>query len=325
MKKILVFGGCGYVGSRLVEKLLGLNYQVIVYDLLIFGNHLKPNKNLKVIKGDVRDIKKIETIVDEIHTVIHLACVSNDPSFELNPNLSYEINFKFFEELVKICKFKNIKKFIFMSSSSVYGIKDEDEVIETMSLKPLTDYSKYKAKCEEVLLKHYDENFCTTILRPATVCGFSPRQRLDLVVNILTNFGYHKKKIQVFGGDQLRPNIHIDDICDAMIYMDKDTTKNINGEIFNVGFENYKVSALANKVKDLLKNNIEIEYLKSNDNRSYHISSNKILSMTDFKPKKNISIAIEDLISAFDHGKLKNTFENEEFFNIKKMQSINLV
>ena len=325
MNEILVFGGCGYVGSRLVEKLLDKGFKVIVFDLLIFGNYLSAHENLKVIKGDIRDIKKIEKEIKTIDTVVHLAFISNDPSFELNPNLSFEINFKYFEPLVKLCKLKNAKKFIFMSSSSVYGVKDENDVVESMSLKPLTDYSKYKAKCEDVLLKYDDNNFCTTILRPATVCGFSPRQRLDLVVNILTNFGYHKKMIQVFGGNQLRPNIHIDDLCDAVMHIDSMESQFVKGEIFNVGFENYKVSELAEKVRDLLKNDIEILYKKTDDNRSYHISSQKIISKTNFRAKRNISVAIDDLINAFKNKKFQNTFENENFFNIKKMQSINLV
>lgn len=325
MKKILVIGGAGYVGSQLVLELLKKNYQVTVYDLMIYGNIFKEKlDNLSLVKGDVRDLNKLKDIVSLNDSIIHLACISNDPSFELNPKLGHEINYSCFEPLVKIAKDLGIKRFIYASSSSVYGVKEEKEVNEESKLEPLTDYSRFKAQCEEVLLKYSDNNFIATILRPATVCGFSIRQRLDLVVNILTNIGYHKKQIKILGGNQLRPNIHIDDMVGAYLHVLETDIQLIKNEIFNVGFENYTVENLAKMVKKNIGEEIKLLYEKTNDNRSYHISSKKICEKLGFLPKKNIEDGIKDLIFAFENKLLINTLENENFYNIKKMQSINL-
>ena len=218
MKKILITGGAGYVGSKLVPKLLDLNYQVTVLDLMIYGTDvLDQNENLKIIKGDIRDENLLEKILPTQDILIHLACISNDPSFELNPTLGKSINLDAFEPLVKLSRSKGISKFIYASSSSVYGIKTEKNVTEDMSLEPLTDYSKFKGDCEKILNKYKSDSFITTPIRPSTVCGYAKRQRLDLVVNILTNHAYHNRKIKVFGGDQLRPNVHIDDMVDSYI------------------------------------------------------------------------------------------------------------
>ena len=326
MQNILVVGGAGYVGCKLIPVLLEKKYNVTVFDLMIYGNNLpKKIKNLKVVKGDVRDISKLEEVLKKQDVVIHLACISNDPSFELNPRLGKEVNFDCFEPLVIASKKNGIKQFIFASSSSVYGIKNTPNVIEESSLEPLTDYSKFKAQCEEVLLSKTSADFLVTILRPATVCGYSPRQRLDLVVNILTNFAYHEKKIKIYGGSQLRPNIHIDDMVNAYICVLESEKKKVGNQIFNVGFENYSVETLANMVKKNVNENVDLEYHKTVDNRSYHINSDKISKELNFKPQKNISEAITDLIKAFDKKLLTNTFNNEEYFNIKKMQKINLV
>ncbi len=326
MKKIIVIGGAGYVGSQLVAKLLKDNYEVTVFDLMIYGNNLPSNdKKLRLVQGDVRDIQKLKKSLKNQDALIHLACISNDPSFELNPKLGQEINFDCFEPLVVTSKELGIKHFIYASSSSVYGVKDTPTVTEEASLEPLTDYSKFKAQCEEILLSHTNDNFIGTIIRPATVCGYSPRQRLDLVVNILTNHAYHKKKIKIFGGTQLRPNIHISDMVDSYLCLLKAEKKKISNQIFNVGFENYSVETLALMVQKNIKKKVELEYSESDDNRSYHINSDKIRTTLNFNPKKNIDEAIKDLITAFDKNILSNTFENEEYFNIKKMQKMNLV
>jgi len=326
MKKIFVIGGAGYVGSQLVPALLKNNYSVTVYDLMIYGKNFPINdKNLNIIKGDVRDISKLKKALYNHDAVIHLACISNDPSFELNPKLGKEINYDCFKPLVAASKETGIKHFIYASSSSVYGVKDIPDVTEKATLEPLTDYSKFKVQCEEILLSKTDSNFIGSVIRPATVCGYSPRQRLDLVVNILTNFAYHKKKIKIFGGTQLRPNIHINDMVDSYICLLKSDVKKISNEVFNVGFENHSVDTLAKLVKNNIKENVEIEYSKSDDNRSYHINSTKISDKLGFVPKKNINEAIKDLIDAFKKKSLTNTFENEDYFNIKKMQKINLV
>jgi len=325
MKKILVIGGAGYVGSQLVLELLKKNYQVTVYDLMIYGNVFKEKlDNLSLVKGDVRDLNKLKDIVSLNDSIIHLACISNDPSFELNPKLGHEINYSCFEPLIKISKDLGIKRFIYASSSSVYGVKEEKEVNEKSKLEPLTDYSRFKVQCEEVLLKYSDNNFIATILRPATVCGFSIRQRLDLVVNILTNIGYYKKQIKILGGNQLRPNIHIDDMVGAYLHVLETDIQLIKNEIFNVGFENYTVENLAKMVKKNIGEEVKLLYEKTNDNRSYHISSKKISEKLGFLPKKNIEDGIKDLIFAFENKILINTLENENFYNIKKMQSIKL-
>ena len=216
MKKIFITGGAGYVGAKLVPKLLSLGHQVTVLDLMIYGQEvLEKHSNLTIFKGDIRDVNLLKKIIPNHDILIHLACISNDPSFELNPNLGKSINLDSFEPLVKISKEENVKRFIYASSSSVYGIKDIKNVHEEVSLEPITDYSKFKAKCEKILNTYNDKNFSAVTIRPATVCGYSKRQRLDVIVNILTNVGFHKKEISVFGGDQLRPNIHIKDMVRA--------------------------------------------------------------------------------------------------------------
>ena len=324
-KNIFITGGAGYVGSALVPRLLTEGYKVTVLDLMIYGqNVIKPHKNLKIIKGDIRDQNLIKKNVVNTDAVIHLACISNDPSFELNKKLGQDINFKAFEPLVKISKESGIKRFIFASSSSVYGIKKEKNVNEEMKLEPLTDYSKFKAECEKVLKKYQSSDFTTVTIRPATVCGFAPRQRLDLVVNILTNLAYHKRSITVFGGNQLRPNIHIDDMVEAYLLLLKTPNNKFAGKTFNAGYENFSVEKLSLDVKSVIGDDVKLVFSKTDDNRSYHISSEKIRNELGFVPKKNIRDAAQDLKNAFEKKVLENTLENEIYFNIKRMKTLNL-
>tara|TARA_B100002019_G_scaffold293389_1_gene320672 strand:+ start:8164 stop:9147 length:984 start_codon:yes stop_codon:yes gene_type:complete len=325
MKNIFLIGGGGYVGSALVPKLLELGYNVAVYDLFIYGKEVLENhKNLSLIKGDVRDLKLLETKLKGFDFIIHLACISNDPSFELNPKLGKTINLDCFRPLVEIAKKQNIKRFIYASSSSVYGIKAEKNVIESLSLEPLTDYSKYKVECEKILNEYTSDNFETVIIRPATVCGYAKRQRLDLVVNILTNLAFNNRKIKVFGGEQLRPNIHIEDMADIYLKVLIADKNLVNGEIFNAGYDNFKVMDIALAVKDILGDDIIIETYPTDDNRSYHVSSEKIQKTLNFLPKYTIRDAIRDLKLAFMANKLPNSLEDSKYFNIKKMQEINL-
>ena len=324
MKNILITGGAGYVGAALVPYLLNKGYKIMVLDLMIYGKTLSQHPNLKLIKGDIRDENLLNKIIKNIDIVIHLACISNDPSFELNPELSKDINLNSFTPLVEISKKNNVKKFIYASSASVYGLKNEQNVHEEISIEPLTDYSRFKADCEKILLKYKSDNFITVVLRPATVCGYSPRQRLDLVVNILTNLAYHKREITVLGGEQLRPNIHIQDMIRAYELFIEIEDQKINGEIFNIGFENKTVNELAINVKKVIGEDVKIIRSVSNDNRSYHISSDKISKILMFKPKFTISDAINDLKNAFDNKLLTDTLDNENFYNIKKMKNINL-
>lgn len=322
---ILITGGAGYVGSVLTPKLLNCGHNVKVIDLMIYGSDvIESHKNLKKIKGDIRDKNLLKKNLENIDVVIHLACISNDPSFELNPDLGRSINLDSFEPLVKLSIEKKVKRFIYASSSSVYGLKSESNVHEEMSLEPLTDYSKYKAECEKILAKYSSDTFVTTTLRPATVCGYSPRQRLDVVVNILTNLAYHKREISVFGGDQFRPNIHIKDMVDSYLTLIDAPSKLINNQIFNVGFENKTVSELANLVKENVGDDVKLKIVDSDDNRSYHISSNKIQKILNFKPKFKISDAILELREAFKNDLLPNSLHDEKYFNIKTMQKINL-
>lgn len=217
-----------------------------------------------------------------------------------------------------------IERFIYASSSSVYGIKNEKNVNEKMSLEPLTDYSKFKADCEKILLDNENSNFTPVVIRPATVCGYSPRQRLDVVVNILTNLAYHKKEISVFGGDQLRPNIHIYDMVRAYDYLIEADKDLVSGQIFNAGYENQSVNHLASLVKKVIGDEVKVKNIKSNDNRSYHISSEKIEQKLGFKTEKTIEDAISDLKEAFEKKLLTDTLSNEKYFNIKRMNNIKL-
>ena len=325
MKKIFITGGAGYVGSKLVPKLLELDYEVTVLDLMIYGeNVLDDHERLKKVKGDIRNKKLLKETIPGHDIVLHLACISNDPSFELNPSLGKSINFDAFEPIVKTSVESKVSRFIYASSSSVYGIKKEKNVTEDMKLEPLTDYSKFKADCEKILNSYKSEDFITTTIRPSTVCGYAKRQRLDLVVNILTNHAYHNREIKVFGGDQLRPNVHINDMVNSYLILLDAPSKKINGEIFNVGFKNQTVNELANDVKEVIGQDVKIIKTKSDDNRSYHVSSEKIKEIIGFETKFTVKDAALDLKNAFEKKLLPNSFEDEKYFNIKRMQSIKL-
>ena len=309
MKNLLITGGSGYVGSRLIFKLLEeTKLKIINYDISLFGDaHLPKNERLIYCKNDITNPVDFEKAIvnNNIDTVLHLACISNDPTYELNSGLSKKINYDCFEDLVKISKKNNVKKFIYASTCSVYGISDSPNVIETNELKPITDYNKYKALCEPILKKYLDDSFTGIIIRPATVCGFSEKMRFDLTVNILTNFAYNKGYIRVFGGKQSRPNLHIDDMCELYKKLISQDITKINGEIFNVGTENLKILEVAEKVKSVMqkklnKNDIEIRVEESADIRSYMINSDKIKNILGFQFKKTVTNAIEDLCDAFE-------------------------
>ena len=325
MKKIFITGGAGYVGSILVPKLLNLGFEVTVLDLMIYGEEVLSNhERLTKVKGDIRDEILLEKIIPGHDALIHLACISNDPSFELNPSLGKSINLDAFEPIVKISSKNKVNRFIYASSSSVYGIKKEKNVTEDMVLEPLTDYSKFKGDCEKILNSYKSEDFVTTTIRPSTVCGYAKRQRLDLVVNILTNHAFFNREIKVFGGDQLRPNVHINDMAESYLAVLNAEPKKINGQIFNVGFKNQSVNELANDVKEVVGDDIKIINTKSDDNRSYHVSSQKIKDILGFETKHTVKDAVVDLKNAFEKKLLTNTFNDEFFFNIKRMNSIKL-
>ena len=330
MKKILITGGAGYVGAVLVPKLLRQHYQVKVIDLYLYGedvlDSVKDHPGLTQIKGDIRDQDLLRKEMPGTDAVIHLACISNDPSYELNPALGKSINYDAFLPLVQIAKQENVRRFIFASSSSVYGVKQEPEVTEDLSLEPLTDYSKYKVLCEEYLLQQQAENFTVLILRPATVCGYSPRLRLDLTVNILTNHAFNRKKITVFGGEQKRPNIHIEDLTDLYVKTLTYPKEKIAGKIFNVGYQNYTVKELAEMVKRVLGDDaIEVAISPSDDHRSYCISSAKIKKELNYAPRRRVEDAIVDLKRAFERNCIRNPLEDIRYYNIKTMQALKLI
>jgi len=324
-EKIFITGGAGYVGAVLVPHLLNEGYEVTVFDLMIYGEQVLPeDSRLTTIKGDIRDADLLRMSIPGHDVVIHLACISNDPSFELNPTLGRSINLDAFRPLVEISRNAGIKKFVYASSSSVYGVKQEQNVDESMTLEPLTDYSQFKADCEQILLEYQSPDFTTVTIRPATVCGYSPRQRLDVVVNILTNLAYHKREITVFGGTQLRPNIHIEDMVEAYIAVLRAPVDVIAGQIYNAGYENQPVSELAEIVRQEVGTDVKLTTTSTDDNRSYHISSQKIKDQLGFRATFNINKAVKDLLDAFEKGWLPNSLEDEIYFNIRRMQSLNL-
>lgn len=328
-KTVLVTGGAGYVGAVLVPKLLEAGYNVIVLDLFIYGEHVlngsRKNSNLKTIKGDIRNQKLLRDIMPGCDAVIHLACISNDPSFELNPELGRSINLDAFRPLVETSKEAGVNRFIYASSSSVYGIKEESNVHEGMALEPLTDYSRFKADCEKILAEYESSEFTTVTIRPATVCGYSPRLRLDLTVNILTNHAVNNGRITVFGGEQRRPNIHIEDITDLYVQLLNHSNDEVAGKIWNAGYQNQKVIEIAEIVRDVVdKNGVKIITSPSDDNRSYHISSEKIRRELGFRPLRSIKDAISDLKKAFDAGAIPNALDDICYYNIKTMQAIEM-
>jgi nucleoside-diphosphate-sugar epimerase len=329
MTNVLVTGGAGYVGSVLVPQLLAKGYPVTVYDALFFGRDgLPSHPNLTVIEGDIRDSAGLARAFRGIDVVLHLACISNDPSFELDENLSKTINYDCFEPMVVAAKAAGVGRFVYCSSSSVYGVSDKPDVTEDHPLVPLTLYNKYKGLCEPVLFKHQAPDFTCVTLRPATICGYSPRTRLDLSVNILTNLAVNTGKITVFGGTQLRPNLHINDMADVYELTIEAPADKIAGETFNIGYQNLSIARIAEIVRDVVrrefpqKGEIVIETTATNDPRSYHINSDKIRRVLGYTPKRTVEDAVRDLCRAFRDGKLPASLEDDRYFNVRRMKAL---
>jgi nucleoside-diphosphate-sugar epimerase len=331
MKKVLITGGAGYVGSRLTPQLLKLGYHVTILDKMFYGQDCLPssNSNLKILTADLRRIKDYRMHFKDVEAVIHLGCISNDASFELNESLSRTINFDSFEPLVILAKEAGVKRFIYASSSSVYGVSTEKNVTENHPLLPLTLYNKYKGLCEPLLFKHQTADFVCVAIRPATLCGYSPRQRLDLTVNILTNWAINRRKINVFGGSQLRPNLHIQDMCDLYVKLLTETNDKISGQTFNVGYQNMSVMNIALLVKKIVEQEtpkeaeISIEQSISNDLRSYHINSEKIKTVIGFEAQYTVEDAVRELCNAFKTNKLPSSFDDDRYFNVRQMKAVN--
>lgn len=324
-KNIFITGGAGYVGSVLVPKLLDKGYSVTVLDLMIYGEEVLPkHERLNAVKGDIRDQALLKKLLPGHDAVIHLACISNDPSFELNPDLGKSINLDAFEPLVRISKESGIGRFIYASSSSVYGIKEEPNVTEDMVLEPLTDYSKFKAQCEEILDRFQSDDFTTVTIRPATVCGYGKRLRLDLSVNILTNLAVNKGEITVFGGTQKRPNIHIEDMTDLYVQLLELPKERIAGKIWNAGYDNFTIAEIAGMVRNVIGEHVKIVTTPTDDLRSYHVSSEKIKNDIGFVATHSLEDAVRDLKKAFDAGAIPDSLTNDLYFNVKRMQRIHL-
>jgi len=328
INRVLVTGGAGYVGAVLVPKLLDEGYNVRVLDLYMYGEEalapVKDHPNLEQVHGDIRNRTTLEQTMAGTDAVIHLACISNDPSFELDPELGKSINYDSFPVMVDVAKDSGVHRFVYASSSSVYGLRDEENVTEELALLPLTDYSKFKAMCEEVLEKKREPGFNTLILRPATVCGYSPRLRLDLTVNILTNHAVHNGEITVFGGAQKRPNIHIGDVTDLYVRSLQWADEEVDGKIYNAGYENHSVSEIAEIVRRGVGDQVGIKAVPTDDHRSYHISSEKIRRELGYEPIHGLDQAVTDLTKAFRSGAVPNALTDDRYYNIKTMQTLKL-
>ena len=306
--RILVTGGCGFKGTVLVPKLLARGNDVTVVDTQWFGDFLQPHPRLRILKEDIRNIDAIP--MEGIHTIIHLASVANDPCGDLDPKLTWEINALATMLLADKAVRNGVTQFIYASSGSVYGIKEEEQVTEDLELKPVSEYNKTKMVAERVL-RSYADRMVVQVIRPATVCGYSPRMRLDVSVNMLTMQALSRQEITVFGGGQTRPNIHMDDITDVYLFM---LDHPEHADVFNAGFENLSIIDIAERVAGQV--DAEIIVTESNDPRSYRMNSDKLLA-TGFRPKKSIHDAIHEIVQKQRSGQLK---DEPCYYNLKWMQ-----
>jgi nucleoside-diphosphate-sugar epimerase len=329
--KLLVTGGAGYCGSVLTPQLLDQGHEVTVYDILFYGTHLPRHPRLSIVAGDVRDTAKFAEAVRGCDAVLHLACISNDASFELDEALSTTVNLDAFEPLVLAAKAAGVRRFVYASSSSVYGVSESPNVTEDHPLVPLTLYNKFKGMCEPLLLRHTSPDFVGVIFRPATVCGYSPRLRLDLSVNILTNHAVHNNRITVFGGSQMRPNLHIQDYADLCKLLLAAPDEFVRDQIFNCGYQNLSIMAIAETVKRVVaaefpgRPEIAITVTPTDDIRSYHINSDKIRRVLDFVPQHSIEEAVRDLCTAFKRGLVPDPMTDDIYYNVRRMKAQHLL
>jgi nucleoside-diphosphate-sugar epimerase len=329
MNSVLIVGGAGYVGAELQKYLALKSYNISVFDTFWYPdgkwNVIEGEfaKKIRYIQGDVRDESAMQEALQGVDTVIHLACISNDPSYELNPKLSREVNYVSFVNFLELLNGSAVKQLIYASSSSVYGVKSEPEVTEDLVCEPRTDYSKFKVLCEELIKERLNSNINRTILRPSTVCGYSKRQRFDLVVNILTIQALTTREIRVDGGGQFRPNLHIDDMCRAYSCILEAPQEVVNGKTYNIAGENLTVMDIANRVRSIVGNDTKIEVLPVVDDRSYRVSGKSIMKDLDFKPLKTVDDAILDIKNAYLSGAFID-IQASKFYNIRTMKELKL-
>jgi nucleoside-diphosphate-sugar epimerase len=331
---VLVTGGAGYIGAVLVPRLLRAGYRVRVVDLYVFGREalaaVRSHAQLEEIEGDIRDADLLRRAVAGVDAVVHLACISNDPSCELDPQLTRDVNYRAFEPLVRLSRESGVRRFIFASSSSVYGISDAPEVTEEHPLAPVSLYNQYKGMCEEILFQNQADDFTTVAVRPATICGTSPRQRLDLTVNILTTHAVERGEITVFGGAQQRPNLHIEDMVDLYEQLLSLPAEAIAGQAFNAAYRNHTVAQVAQIVKGIVerevpeRQHVAITTAESNDPRSYHVCTDKIRTRLGFVPRRRIEDAVGDLIDAFRAGRLPDALNAPCYYNVRRMKEVQL-
>ena len=326
-QNVLVTGGAGYVGAVLAPKLLRKGYRVRVLDLYLYGDNVLDSVRdcpaLTQVNGDIRDRERLRRELVGIDTVIHLACVSNDPSYELDPVLGHAINADAFPPLVEMAREAGVTRFVLASSSSVYGVRNEPDVTEDLQPAPITDYARDKVFCEECLQESAGTDMAALILRPATLCGYSPRMRLDLTVNILTNLAVNKGAITVFGGEQKRPNLHIEDMTDLYVELLECPLEQIDGKKYNVGYENHTVMELAQIVKRTVGDpQVAIDVSATDDLRSYSISSGRIKSELGYAPRRTIEDAVRILVEAFRAGKIPNPLEDDRYYNVRRMKAL---
>ncbi len=332
--RIFVTGGAGYVGSALIPVLLQRGHDVTVLDLCLYGDDVfalapEHQRRLRLIRGDIRDASLLRREVAGHDVVIHLACISNDPSFDLDPALGRSVNYEAFQGLLSAIVAGGVSRFVYASTSSVYGARPPGESVSEDSLcEPLTDYSKYKLLCEDELREADLGRCCAVVVRPATVCGYARRLRLDLTVNILTIHALLRNRITVFGGQQLRPHIHIDDMVRAYLTLLDAPEEKVAGRVFNAGYENRSVMSTAEVIRETLgrlgRTRPEIDVQPSNDNRSYHIDSTKIAEELGFQPLRTLEHAVEDLCAAFDQGKIPDAADSPLYYNVKRMKEVSL-
>ena len=331
MTHVCIPGGAGYVGAVLVPKLLGRGHRVTVLDTYQFGRDVFANirgaAGLREVEGDVRDRDAVARALAGCDAVIHLACVSNDPSYELDPELSKSINYDCFPMFIAEAKRAGVTRFIYASSSSVYGVSEVPDVREDHPLLALTDYSKYKSLCEPLVLAEQCPDFTAMVLRPATVCGASPRMRFDLSVNIMTNLAISNQKITVFGGKQHRPNMHIEDITDLYEQLLLEPASRIQGKTYNAGFQNRTIADIAQIAHDVVRQEfpelgpIEIVTTATDDNRSYRVNSDKIAAELGYRPRHTLEDAVRDICAWYRAGRFPDSLSDPKYFNVKLLKA----